>query len=732
MSDLTAEPFIRDQPSTARVKTPTVLQMEITECGAAALSIILAYYGRHISLEEVRAACGVSRDGSKAINMMKAARNYGLIATGAQVDEIEELKQVRCPYIVFWEFNHFVVVEGIGDDKIFINDPAIGQRTVDYQEFSRAFTGVLLLMEPGPDFKQGGTTPSVIKSLRDRLGNATTSLAFVTLATFALVIPGLLAPGFMKIFIDDVLIRDMEAWFIPLVLCMAVTACFASVLSWTQQIHLLRMQLKLMLTSSANFLWHIFSLPMSFFAQRFSGDIQERIGANSRIASFLSGQLSSSAISLITLVFYAFVMALLSWTLALIVIVVGAIKFTMLYLVAQKIANLNRRFLQEWGRLTGISMNGLQTIETLKATASEDDYFLRWASCHAKTINTQQYIMFYNQLLMVGPTLLSGLTTITTLGLGSWQIMQGDLTIGTLVAFQLLSASFNAPLGTLLGLAGNIQKIRGDLTRLDDVLQHPREPRVMNQQIIKDSDCPLQLSGKIELKQVTFGYSQLEDPFIDKFNLSIERGARIALVGSTGSGKSTLAKLVCGLYPPWSGKILFDGTPIDKIPRSVLAQSLSLVDQDIFLFEGTIRDNLTLWNNEIPDEDLLRALKDACVEDAVLERGGLDSEMTENGANFSGGQRQRIEIARALVNNPKILILDEGTSALDAITEHKIYTNLKRRNCTLFIIAHRVSTIRDCDEIIVLQQGKIIEKGTHEAMIQQNGFYQQLIKLEQV
>ncbi len=377
-------------------------------------------------------------------------------------------------------------------------------------------------------------------------------------------------------------------------------------------------------------------------------------------------------------------------------------------------------------------MNGLHIMETLKATGTEESFFLKWVGLHTQSINSQQKIYLYNQVLMIVPTLVTGMTTVTILGWGSWKIMQGELTIGTLLAFQMLSAKFYAPLGTLLGLAGNIQKIRGDLLRLDDVQQHPLDQRLVETSAVKATQPLTKLKGKVTLRQITFGYSRLDPPFVDHLDLTIEPGQRVAIVGATGSGKSTIAKLIAGLYTPWSGELLFDDQPVNTISRDVLANSLALVDQDIFLYEGTVRNNLTLWNHEIPERDIRSALKNACIEDEIFSHGGLDTEMVENGANFSGGQRQRLEIARAMAIKPSILLLDEATSSLDTLTEQQIYKNLKTCGSTLLIIAHRVSTIRDCDNILVLDQGQVVEQGTHNQLMKRDGPYRKLMKLELV
>lgn len=702
--------------------------MEATECGAAALGIILAYYGRYETLETLRVVCGVSRDGSKAINMLKAARQYGLHAVAGKVEDLDALSTLTFPLIVFWEFNHFIVLEGIQGDKFYINDPATGPRYVSREEFDRAFTGIILVFETTSDFKPAGKPVSVLASLKQRLGHTKLVLTLIIIASLALVVPGIIIPGFSKIFIDDILIRQMNSWLLPLLVGMLVTAALRGLLTWLQTRYLLRLQIKLALMASTRFFWHVLRLPILFFQQRYAGDINERVSANDRVANLLSANFTASAVGVITMIFFAIVMFFLDWQLTLIGIIAAFLNFSLLYAVSRKVADTNRRFLQDQGKLAGLEMNALQSIETLKAMGLENDFFRRWSGWHAKNINTQQSIVLYNQLLLIIPRLLTGLVTVAILGLGSWQIMQGYLTVGTLVAFQSLIVSFNTPLAGLLGFGSEMQKIRGDLLRLDDVLKHPEDPRLI--ETTEKADSTEQLSGHVEFKQVTFAYSKMEPPIIEDLNIEIKPGTRVALIGKTGSGKSTISKLLCGLYEPWSGEILLDGKKQEAILRSVFSRSVSLVDQDIFLFEGSVADNLSLWNKEVSEAEMRTALHHAQLEDVVAERGGLGAYVAEAGVNFSGGQRQRLEIARALINNPTLLILDEATASLDPVMEKRVYDSLKEMHCTLFIIAHRLSAIRDCDEIFVLDKGKVVERGTHDTLLTQNGLYKQLVVSE--
>lgn len=720
--------------SNTRVKTPTVLQMEAAECGAASLAILMAYYGKIVPLEELRSECGVTRDGSKANNIIKAARKYGFTAKGFR-KEPGELQALPLPMILFWNFNHFVVLEGTRKGKVYLNDPAFGPRAITEEELDNAFTGVVLTFEPGPDFKQDGAKPNLLRALRNRLSTSKSALTYVILAGLFLVVPGLVIPVFSKVFIDRILIGQSLDWIKPLLLGMGLTALLRAGLTWLQESYLLRLETKLAVSASAQFFHHVFKLPMDFFAQRYGGEIGSRIRLNDKVAQMLSGELATNTLNLLMILFYAVLMFEYDIGLTLAGISIALFNLLALGFVARQRTDINQRLLQEEGKLLGTTMSGLQMIETLKAGGGESDFFAQWAGYQAKVITAQQKMVFSTQFLCAVPPLLTAVNNVAILTLGGLRVMDGHLSIGMLVAYQSLMMSFLEPVSSMVSLGSKLQTMDGDLKRLDDVYHYPRDRRFQRPSGPEGDGpaepYPTKLSGHLELINVTFGYCRLDPPLISDFNLTLTPGTRVALVGGSGSGKSTIARLVAGLYEPWNGEILFDGKPRHHFPDRVLNNSIGVVDQDIFLFEGPMRENLTMWDETLPEARIVRAAKEALIHEVIASRqGGYDLLVAEGGGNFSGGQRQRMEIARTLVTDPVILVLDEATSSLDPNTEKVIDDNIRRRGCTCLIIAHRLSTIRDCDEIIVLEGGKVVQRGTHEEMIQTDGPYTELIRSE--
>jgi NHLM bacteriocin system ABC transporter peptidase/ATP-binding protein len=705
----------------SRVTTKTRLQMEATECGAVALGVVLEHFGTYVPPVTLRQQCGVSRDGSKASNVLKAARQHGLEARGFR-KEPAEVRELAMPVIVHWNFNHFLVVEGFGGDRVYLNDPAAGRRTVTAEEFDQAFTGVVLTFEPTEAFERSGTRPRLLPSLLGRLRGARGAVVFLVLAGLGLVLPGLAVPVFGQVFVDEVLVGGKRDWLFALLVGLAATAFVRVILTQLQRRYLARLLMRLAVGMSSTFLWHVLQLPITFFAARSPGDLASRVQLNDQAANLLSGRLAGVVLDMILIVFYAALMLVYDpWLTA---IGLGAAALHVTLLVAQHRGRTDDalRVSVEAGKLAGISTGGLSMIETLKATAGESAFFASWAGHQAKLARAQQRMARRDQIVGTLVGAIGRLNTLLVLGVGAMRVMDGHLSLGGLVAFQALMASFISPIESLTSFGLALQELRGNLERLDDVLGH--EPDV----VAAGAGPHRRLTGELGLEGVTFGYLPFSPPLVDAFDLHIAPGQRVAVVGASGSGKSTIAKLVCALYPPWSGSIHFDGEPRDRLPATALSASIGVVDQDISLFEGTVRDNLTLWDPTASEVDVVQAAKDACIHDDITQlEGGYDAFVGEGGFNFSGGQRQRLEIARALVRQPALLVMDEATSALDPETEHQVDKNLRRRGVSCLIVAHRLSTIRDCDEIVVLEGGKVVERGSHQQLLAGGGRYKELI-----
>ncbi|MFD7163398.1 NHLP family bacteriocin export ABC transporter peptidase/permease/ATPase subunit [Streptomyces violascens] len=722
----------RQAPRAGRTKTvrsPTVLQMEALECGAASLAMVLAHHGRHVPLEELRIACGVSRDGSRASNVLKAARSYGLTAKGMQM-EPAALAEVQGPAILFWEFNHYVVYDGmgrrLGRRGVHINDPDKGRRFVPTEDFDTSFTGVVLVLEPGPDFRRGGRKPGVMGALPARLrGTAGTMLASL-LASLLLVAVGATLPALSRTYIDLFLIGRQTSLLAVLFAAMGTMVALTVVLTWLQQANLLRGRIISSTLSSARFFRHLLRLPVTFFAQRSPADLVQRLQSNDAVAETLARDLTAAAVDGIVVLLYAFLLWTYDPQLTVIGVGIALLNVVAMRIVVRLRATRTQKLRADSARLTNTSYTGLQLIETMKATGGENGYFRRWAGQHATTLEEQQRLGVPSAWLGVVAPLLATLNSALILWIGGLRAVEGHISIGLLVAFQALVTRFTAPVTRLNGVAGRIQDFAADVARLKDVENFPVDALHTRPE---PAASTRRLTGHVTLEDITFGYSPLDKPLLTGFSLTVGPGQQVALVGGSGSGKSTVSRLISGLYAPWEGTIRIDGQRLEDIPRGALAASVSFVDQDVFLFEGTVRDNVALWDPSIPDDAVVAALKDAALYEVVARRaGGIHSRVEQDGRNFSGGQRQRLEIARALVRRPSILVLDEVTSALDAETEHVIIDNLRRRGCACVVIAHRLSTVRDSDEIVVLDHGTVVERGRHEDLVAAAGPYAELVR----
>lgn len=700
-----------------RVATPTLLQMENTECGAASLGIILQYYGRYVPLVQLRELCGVSRDGSDAATMILAARSLGMTAKGFKKG-LTALAKLQPPAILFWEFNHFLVFEGFVGDRVALNDPALGPRTVSREEFDYSYTGIVLTFEPGSDFKRGGKPPSVWPIVFRRLMTEPGGALFILLAGLLLILPQLVMPVFAQIYLDEVIGNTMDHWLKPMLWAMAMTIGIQVLLQHLQLVGTRSLEKRLTRRFAIGFEQQVLSLPDHFYSQRHVADIAGRMEINSTVAEFIGGQLIPTATGLVLLVFYLILTFLYSPWLGLLILCTTAVNAVVVQLNLRVQRDGNLAIEKDSAKSSAVLIGALQEIETIKASAIENDVFRRYAGFQSRLLNTLQDLQLRDARLRLIPTAMTTLNEVAILLIGFLLVIKGQLTLGMLLAAQTIALSLKSKIEEAIGFFQDLPSFEAGVLRLEDVLEQPRDPLLASGVSRANQSGLTRLSGSIEINDLKFGFSPFQPPLFDGFSLSAQPGMRIALVGGSGSGKSTLARLIAGLIQPMEGEIRFDNIKLLDVPRDVMVNSLAMVQQDIDLYGCSVRDNLRLWNTTIPDTDLLKACRDAEILDVIKALPeGFDTMLSEGGRNLSGGQRQRLELARALIQNPSILILDESTSALDTQTEQRVIVNLNLRGCTQVIVAHRLSTIRDADLILVLEQGHVVQRGKHDAMI---------------
>ncbi|MCQ2435366.1 MAG: NHLP family bacteriocin export ABC transporter peptidase/permease/ATPase subunit [Clostridia bacterium] len=713
---------------TGVANVPVVMQLEALECGAASLCMVLAYYNKWVPLEQVREDCGVSRDGSNARNVLKAARYYGLKAKGYRYEPDTLREHGKFPCIIHWNFNHFVVLDGFKGGRAYLNDPAKGTYSVAMDTFDESFTGICLQFEPSDTFEPSGKPKSMLSFASKRLQGTGTALAFTVLTGVIAALMGFVQPAFSRIFLDHLLTGKDSGWATPFLLFLGVFDLVEIVMSALQAIYSLRIKGKMASVGSATYMWKILKMPMKFFSQRMAGDIQGRQSANASIANTLIGTFAPLMLNAVMMVFYLVVILRYNVMLTIIGLAALTVNAVISRYISKKRINVTRVSMRDSAKLSSATVAGIEMIETIKASGSENGYFKKWAGYQA-SVNTQQVkFMKLNQYLGMIPQFVSTVANNAVLFLGVWLTMQGQFTVGMIMAFQGFLTAFMSPAMTLISAGQTLQEMRTQMERVDDVMEYP-DDIVFNEQ--SDVGEQQKLSGEIELKNVVFGYSPLADPLIKDFSMKVTPGKSVAIVGGSGCGKSTMSKLIAGLYHPWSGEILFDGKPMNSISKNVFRGSLAVVDQDIILFEDTIANNIKMWDKSIEDFEMILAAHDAQIHDDIMQRPkGYQHKLIEGGKDFSGGQRQRIEIARALAQEPTIIILDEATSALDAKTEYEVVKAIRERGITCIVIAHRLSTIRSCDEIIVMEHGEITDRGTHKELMENSTVYRDLVSAE--
>jgi NHLM bacteriocin system ABC transporter peptidase/ATP-binding protein len=710
-------------------RVPVVMQLEALECGAASLTMLMAYYGKWVPLEEVRLACGVSRDGSNAKNLYLAAQHYGFNVKAMRMT-LESLQtKGQFPCIIHWNMNHFVVLDGFRGKYAYLNDPARGTVKVTMEEFDSSFTGIVLIPTPTEDFSPEGKRRSTIDFARKRLIGASAAVVFVMLATVISYLFGIVNSVTSRIFLDRLLTGENPDWMSPFLYILIALAVIQVTVAWIQAVYSLKINGKMSVIGSTGYMWKVLHLPMEFFSQRMAGDIQSRLALNSTIAGTLVDTFAPLVLNSVMMVFYLVLMLRQSPMLTLIGISTLILNAVLSKVISDKRMNIARVQMRDAGLLEGTTVTGIEMIETIKASGAENGFFQKWAG-HQAAVNTQTVeASKTQQSIGIIPAFLGTLANYIVLILGVWLTMQGKFTLGAVMMFQGFLSSFMEPAMTLVNAGQTIQEMRTQMERVEDVMEYPDDVSITSD--VSDEEDLNKLSGNIELKNITFGYSRLAEPLIKDFSLTMKTGDRIALVGASGCGKSTISKLISGMYQPWSGEILFDGKQRSAYPRDVVVGSIAVVDQDIILFEDSIENNIKMWDDTILDFEVILAARDAQIHDDIVQMpGGYKHKLISGGRNLSGGQRQRLEIARVLAQDPTIIILDEATSALDAKTEFEVVNAIKERGITCIVIAHRLSTVRDCDEIIVLDNGKVVERGRHEDLMRAGGAYSELVASE--
>lgn len=688
-----------------RVRTPIYLQQETAECGAVALRIVLAYYGRHASADELRQACGVSRDGVRGDQLVQAARTYGLDARAFR-KPITGLTAMSFPLIAFMVSHHFVVIEGIDPQTVWLNDPAFGRRKQPLEEFVKQYSGIVFTFTPMESFQKGGSRSEGGVYWARHVARFRWSLIFLVLTALPLTFGGLLYAALVRVLFDDVGLRRNGELILPVIavtVLLAVVVMGFALVHRYQQVHLEHAQ---NIQSSPSLLWRLLHLPDSFFTRRSTGEIATRFELIEAVSAFLTRDFSQLWVTVVGSALYMMVLALYHPMISLVSGGLLVLYGVVTRLFDRRLREAAYQAQMALGRLSGSAVYSLQQIEQVKASGTEQDVFQRLVGLYVDSQDAAQNILRANRWLRALLTGIIAINTLLTVLIGVEFVRSGLWSIGMFVAVQTLVTTVWGLATTLSGLGGRAAFVRGGINRLEDI------PTGETSGTPPD---PL-ADGTVQLERVVFGYKSLDAPLISELTATVPAGQSVGIVGASGSGKSTLARLIAGIYRPQQGTIRSGRT--------------ALVDQELFLFDGTIWENLTFWDSALPPEQVIRAAIDAEIHTDILALlDGYETLLSAQARNLSGGQRQRLHIARALAVNPQVLILDEATSALDPVLEQRIFDNIRRRDCTLMVVSHRISAVQACDDIWVMDAGQLVERGTMGSLRERGGVFAQLISM---